>query len=151
MKAQNQKTSKSDSEKRSRALQNEINRIVAAITATGHSDALVAALKSSEAELRKLSADATGNSKQLTPGQISSFVRESLRDVPKLLSMAPELAKTKLAQHIDKIRMLPQPDGSYVAEGEWDLLGGGGGKVLVGAWGPVMVAGAGFEPATFGL
>jgi hypothetical protein len=55
-----------------------------------------------------------------------------------------------LAKHIDKIRMLPQPDGSYVAEGKWDLLAGDSGKVL-GAWGPVMVAGAGFEPATFGL
>lgn len=118
---------------------------------TGDSDALLAALKSSEAELRKLSATATVTSRQLTPGQISSSVRESLSDIPKLLSMAPELAKTKSAQHVEKIRMLPQPDGSYVAEGEWDLLGGDSGKALGAVWGPVMVAGAGFEPATFGL
>ncbi len=149
MRAQHKKTSKSDHEKRIQELKNGIARIVAAIAATGHSDALLATLKSNEVELRKLAA-ATENSKQLTPGQISSSVRDSLREIPKLLSMAPELAKTKLAQHIDKIRMLPQPDGSYVAEGKWDLLAGDGSQAL-GAWGPVMVAGAGFEPATFGL
>jgi hypothetical protein len=64
--------------------------------------------------------------------------------VHKLASLpaSPELPKTKLAQHVDSIRLLPQPDGTYLAEGEWDLLRNRG---------PVMVAGAGFEPATFGL
>ena len=66
----------------------------------------------------------------------------AVADIPTLLAKSPQIAKAKLAQHVDAVRMLPQADGSYVAEGEWDLLGDRG---------PVLVAGAGFEPATFGL
>jgi hypothetical protein len=79
---------------------------------------------------------------QLTHTQILASVKESFRSLPALLKEAPECAKMKLAGLVDKIRMVPQSDGTYVAEGKWDLLA---------AWGPVMVAGAGFEPATFGL
>jgi hypothetical protein len=39
--------------------------------------------------------------------------------------------------------MHPQPYCIYLIEGGWDLLGA--------AFAPQMVAGAGFEPATFGL
>jgi hypothetical protein len=63
-------------------------------------------------------------------------------DIPALFAKAPQFAKKKLAQHVDSIRLSRQPDGTYLAEGEWDLLGNRG---------PEMVAGAGFEPATFGL
>ena len=81
-------------------------------------------------------------SHELTGDEIRDRIYSSVRNIPALLAKAPELAKTKLAQHVDAIRLQPQPDGTYVAEGEWDLLGNRG---------PVMVAGAGFEPATFGL
>ena len=79
---------------------------------------------------------------ELSAEEIRTLVSGALTDIPTLLAKSPQLAKAKLSQHLDKVRMLPQPDGAYVAEGEWDLLGNRG---------PVMVAGAGFEPATFGL
>jgi hypothetical protein len=129
MKAQ-KKPSKSDHEKRVQGLKNEIANIVVAITKIGYSEALLSALQANEDELRRLSV-VTENSQQ-----------ESILNIPELLGMAPEVVKAKLAQRVDKIRMLPQPDGSYVAEGVYNWSG---------AWGPVMVAGAGFEPATFGL
>jgi hypothetical protein len=65
-----------------------------------------------------------------------------VEDIPKLMAKSPQIAKAELARHVDAVRMLPQADGNYMAEGKWDLWGDQG---------PVMVAGAGFEPATFGL
>ncbi len=141
LKAQQRKKVATEQDKRIRELRAEIDRIVGAIAVVGHSDALVANLKGREAELRELSA-AKQTSRELTADEISNFVSNAIQDIPKLLAKSPQTAKTKLAQHIDQVRMLPQPDGSYLAEGTWDLLGGKG---------PVMVAGVGFEPTTFGL
>ena len=70
---------------------------------------------------------------ELSTEEIRTLVSGALTDIPTLLAKSPQLAKAKLSQHLDKVRMLPQPDGAYVAEGEWDLLGNRG---------PVMVAGA---------
>jgi hypothetical protein len=47
----------------------------------------------------------------------------------------------KLSQH-NEIKMLPKADDFCVVEGECDPIG---------EKGLVLVAGAGFEPATFGL
>jgi site-specific DNA recombinase len=141
MKEQKRKASKSDHEKKIQQLKNEQANLVAAIAKIGHSDSLISALHGNEAELRKLSVVAS-DSHQLTHAQILASVKENFRSLPTLLKEAPECAKTKLVGYIDKIKMIPQTDGTYVAEGKWDILGG---------WGPVMVAGAGFEPATFGL
>ena len=105
------------------------------------SDALFTALRQREAELRSLKAIPVSTPK-LSEQKIRNHVRKALSDIPSLLKKAPAQAKAKLAKHISPIRLLPQPDGSFIAEGEWDLLGNKG---------PVMVAGAGFEPATFGL
>jgi len=101
----------------------------------------VEALRAREAELRELTV-LSETTTELTPEEIRELVTGAVRDLPALLAKGPQLAKAKLAEHVDSIRLLPQPDGTYVAEGEWDLLGNRG---------PVMVAGAGFEPATFGL
>ena len=89
-------------------------------------------LKAREAELRELSA-AKQTSRDLTATEISDIVSNAVHDIPKLLAKSPQMAKTKLSQHVDQVRMLPQADGSYLAEGTWDLLGNPG---------PVMVAGA---------
>jgi hypothetical protein len=122
-------------------LRAEIDRVISAITAVGHSDALIATLREKEGELRDLSA-AKDVRRALDPDEIRQFVETSVQDVPKLLKKSPQLAKAKLHQHVDSIRLQPQPDGTYVAQGVWDLLGNRG---------PVMVAGEGFEPSTFGL
>ncbi len=141
LKAQQKKGLATEHAKRIRYLKSEIDPIVAAIAAVGHSDALVSNLKARESELRELSA-AKQTQHTLTAEEIEAFVSTKLADIPELLAKSPQRAKAKLAQHVDKVRMLPQADGTYVAEGKWDLLG---------ERGSVMVAGAGFEPATFGL
>ena len=67
-------------------------------------------------------------------------------------------AKAELQKHVTEIRMTPsQSDGErfYLAEGKWDIAGlnESGPRLRHGKEGQrlQMVAGAGFEPATFGL
>jgi DNA invertase Pin-like site-specific DNA recombinase len=124
-----------------REISNKIDRIMAAIEAAGHSDELIKRLTALESERRQISSNKQER-RELSEEQIRTHVRNALQDISALLLKSPQLAKSKLAEHVDTIKLLPQPDGTYVAEGEWDLLGNRG---------PVMVAGAGFEPATFGL
>ena len=63
-------------------------------------------------------------------------------------------ARSELLNHVSEIKMIPQSgDGKphYVAEGSWHLLGIESDS-SEGAFTQIrMVAGAGFEPATFGL
>lgn len=91
--------------------------------------------------MRELTA-ANQPKKKLDADGIKAFVQNAVQDIPTLLKKSPQMAKAKLAEHVNAIRLQPQSNGDYVIEGEWDLLG---------IRGPVMVAGAGFEPATFGL
>ena len=141
LRAQQQERSSNQTELRMRQLRTEVDRTVAAITAMGHSEALIASLRGKEAELRELSA-AKQTGQVLSAEELRSFISNSVQAIPKLLAKSPKLAKAKLAEHIQAVRLHPEPEGRFLAEGEWDLLGNRG---------PVMVAGAGFEPATFGL
>ena len=70
----------------------------------------------------------------------------------------PAPARKELLKHVSEIRMMPQQAGDgkghYVAKGEWRLLGNQQDalKALEPAYREIrVVAGAGFEPATFGL
>jgi len=141
LKAQQQERASNQTELRVRQLRAEVDRTVAAITAMGHSDALITSLRSKETELRELSAAEQAGPVQSTE-ELRAFISNAIQDIPKLLAKSPKLAKAKLAEHIQTVRLHPEPEGRFLAEGEWDLLGNRG---------PVMVAGAGFEPATFGL
>ena len=141
LKAQNQERASNQTEMRVRQLHAEVDRTVAAITAMGHSDALIASLRNKETELRELSAAKQTGPVQSTE-ELRAFISNAIQDIPKLLAKSPKLAKAKLAEHIQTVRLHPESEGRFLAEGEWDLLGNRG---------PVMVAGAGFEPATFGL
>jgi hypothetical protein len=61
--------------------------------------------------------------------RIRQFVTGQLCDIRKLLHTDVLKAKLELEKHVKEIRMVPQPDekkGYYVAEGEWNLLGGYG-------------------------
>jgi hypothetical protein len=54
---------------------------------------------------------------ELTAEEIRARITSAFTDIPALLRKAPELAKAKLAQHVDQIRMLPQSDRSYEVKG----------------------------------
>ena len=131
-KAQNERKSQSEDKAELADVETKIDKIIAAIEAAGHSDALLRSLKLLEDRKRELSVK-DGNGHQLSDSQIRQHIAGALQDVSVLLVKSPQLAKAKLSEHVDSIRLIPQPDGTYIAEGEWDLLGNRG---------PVMVAGA---------
>ncbi len=87
-------------------LKAETDKIVAAIVAMGHSEALATGLKEREAEQRELSA-IQETSHELSAEEIRNHINSSVQDIPVLLAKAPELAKTRLAQHVDSIRLQP--------------------------------------------
>jgi hypothetical protein len=124
-----------------RELEGEFAGLTLAIAKMPDSDALFTALRQREAELRALKTT-PATTPRLSELEIRSQVQKALSDLPSLLTKAPAQAKAKLAEHISPVRLHPQPDGTFIAEGEWDLLGNRG---------PIMVAGGGFEPPTFGL
>ena len=76
-------------------------------------------------------------------------------DLRRLLYSDVPLARTELMRHVSTIILEPKEESGkrfYVAAGDWNLLGNELGPPDEAA--PVsfrMVAGAGFEPATFGL
>ena len=54
--------------------------------------------------------------------EIRRFVEADLCDLRKFLNREPRLARAVFAKHIQKIVLTPQ-GGSYVAAGNWNLLG----------------------------
>ena len=130
-------------------IEQELARLAAAIAHTGHSRFLVDAIQERERELdhvaHRLQA-ATRVAVEQHPGNIREFVTTRLADLFALLQLDTARARAELAKHTTEIRMSPEAgsDGilHYVAEGEWNFLGGAD---------FVMVAGVGFEPTTFGL
>ena len=88
-------------------------------------------------------------------GRIRQFVTGQLLGIRQLLVVDVQRAKVELGKHVTGIRMVPQVEGKkghYVAEGEWNLLGGYGDGAGNSATKRIrMVAGEGFEPSTFGL
>ncbi|MFP5228084.1 MAG: recombinase family protein [Acidobacteriota bacterium] len=139
--AAQKREAKNQRETKIRELEAEVKKLVAAIAKVEDPDEMIAALNERKAEIRSLKAAKIVGA-DLSEHDIRTTVREALSDIPKHLRKAPEQAKAKLSQHLSEIKMIPQSDGSYLACGEWDLLG---------VRGPVMVAGGGFEPPTFGL
>lgn len=123
-KAQNQQRARLENENELREIGSKLDRIVAAIEAAGHSEAILKDLKLLEDRKREISAK-TADGRQLTEQQIREHVAGALGNVTALLAKSPPLAKAKLSEHVDSIRLIPQPDGAYIAEGKWDLLGTG--------------------------
>jgi site-specific DNA recombinase len=139
-------------------LESELHRLTVAVAEAGHSKFLLEAIDEREKQLvdvtTRLQAGNIG-SVQTELCEIRRFVTANLADVPSLLNKDVTLARAELARHVNEIRMEPNfTERHYTARGEWDLLGGNPetdrARHLPGVRAR-MVAGAGFEPATFGL
>ncbi len=146
--------------KRKEELEEKIRRIARKITEGHDSPPMMAELTGLENELAgitdRLLSEGPG-SVEAHLAEIRQFVAERLQNLPELLAGDVPQARAELAKHVDQIRMVPRQVGGacyYRAVGQWDLLGGYGGRDRNREFPEVrvrMVAGAGFEPATFGL
>jgi site-specific DNA recombinase len=140
---------------RSEQIQEELRNLVSIVASCGPTSALVEAINSREQELKEITRQLLGTGLDSVSAHVSEarqFVTERLGNIRQLLTADVQRAKAELAKHVSGIRMMPQQagrKGHYVADGEWNLLGGYGQQDA-----PEyvrMVAGDGFEPPTFGL
>ena len=139
-------------------LEAELQRLTDAIAEQGHSAFLLKAISDRESELQEITerllSEKQGSIEQ-DIGEVRRFVSERLSNLRNLLFKDVALARAELSKHVTEIRMEPNlTERHYTAMGEWDLLGRypktGRARHLPGVRAR-MVAGAGFEPATFGL
>ena len=136
----------------------ELRRLAETAAATGPSAFLVAAIHEREQQLRDITDQLLAggdNSVDAHLLDIRNFVTRRLGDLRTLLSGDPVAARKELLKHVSEIRMVPQAgDGKphYVAEGNWNLLGHEKEEFAGDTTSRQIrvVAGAGFESATFG-
>lgn len=136
----------------------ELGNLIGLAAKCGHSPSLIEGINRLEQERKEITGQLLNtepNSISAEIGRIRQFVAGQMGNVRQLLKADVQKAKILLKSHVSGIRMVPQPNGKkghYVAEGEWNLLGGYGEKSgNPGAEHIRMVAGEGFEPSTFGL
>ena len=143
-------------------IEREMKNLTDAICKSGGSEFLVKTIQTKEAQLKSVVEDLHRHvqvrAASFDPEELRSTVLKELSDLTALLNADPVRAKAELLRHISEIRMIPtEANGErfYVAEGEWDMLPGmkTGSQLFDSEENPYfrMVAGAGFEPATFGL
>ena len=143
---------------RAEAIKEELENLVANLAVCRHAPALVEAINARQQELDEITRQiltTEPDSISAEIGRIRKFVTGQLGDIRQLLNVDVQKAKAELEKHVKEIRMVPQVEGKkgfYVAEGEWNLLGGYGEEAATPTTKRIrMVAGGGFEPPTFGL
>ncbi|HXS93823.1 MAG TPA: recombinase family protein [Candidatus Limnocylindrales bacterium] len=143
---------------RAEELKHEIASAVRNLIACNNNPTLVQAINTRQQELDEITRQLLStepDSVSAEIGRIRQFATGRLGDIRQILKVDVQKAKAELQKHISEIRMVPQVEGSkghYVAEGEWNLLGGYGEDAGNPATKRIrMVAGEGFEPSTFGL
>ncbi|MDE3195304.1 MAG: recombinase zinc beta ribbon domain-containing protein, partial [Acidobacteriota bacterium] len=144
---------------RAEQLQREMGNLASTAAVCGPTPTLVKEISTRQRELDDITRQiltAEPDSVSAEIGRIRQFVTRQLGDVRQLLGADVQRAKAELRKHVTTIRMVPQPAGKkshYLAEGEWNLLGGYGEGIggNPNTESIRMVAGEGFEPSTFGL
>jgi site-specific DNA recombinase len=149
---------------RKEKLEREIRNFTDAIAEGGYSKSMVDAIAVREREIGAITDRLLSSSAESIDGRIAEircFVEREIRNLSDLLNTNSPLVKQELHKHLSSITMHPVGDAGewrYEAEGSWNLLGedksapreeqaaqnSDEGRYR-------MVAGAGFEPATFGL
>jgi hypothetical protein len=143
-------------------IEREMKNLTDAICKSGGSEFLLKTIQAKEAQLKSvvenLHRHAQDSTASFDPEELWTTVLKELSDLAGLLNADPVRAKAELLRHVSEIRMVPtEADGNrfYVAEGEWNMLPEmkTGSQLFDSEENPYfrMVAGAGFEPATFGL
>ena len=150
---------------RKEKLEKEIRNFTDAIAEGGYSKSMVEAIAVREREIGAITDRLLSSSSESIEGRISeirSFVGREIRNLSDLLNTNSPLVKPELHKHLSSVTMQPVKDSSrgwyYEAQGSWNLLGtdGNAPREEPAAQNSNeghfrMVAGAGFEPATFGL
>jgi hypothetical protein len=130
--------------RRKQLREGEIQRFTAALLAAGGAptpQAIIAAINEREAELKQISSrllEISPDSFQAKLRDVREFVTSQLGDLRKLLLSDVGIAKAELLKHVQRIDLRPVEAGGerfYLAEGEWDLLGGFASRKTVGAAG----------------
>jgi len=129
-------------------LEREIGNLVDAVAAAGWSGAIRNRLQGAEEERTRLQASVVA--RKPAKGQITGVVgryKALLINLQTTLAGEPERARAALQDLLGDIRLVPEGDKLYaeVETHHQRLLMAAGGVILDG------VAGAGFEPTTFGL
>ena len=135
---------------RIRALNDEIARLVDAIAAIGISDALKTRLQSAENEKKLIEAQISASNEPSAiagGGEMKARIKRILVDLQNTLGSDTHRARKIIGDLFGDIKILKESDGIYA---EYDNATE---KLLIAAGGVSMnvVAGAGFEPTTFGL
>lgn len=155
--------------KRAQKLARELENFTKAIAEGVPAKALRQSISERERELsqikEKLAHDSLGKVSQDVT-DLRNFAVQKIFNVVDLLRVDPARTKYELDKHIEELRMLPgtnqHGEHCLVGEASWSLIGQAPRQVRNAAenqttWsrtpdsGVRMVAGAGFEPATFGL
>lgn len=130
--------------RRKRVLEGEIQQFTSALLAaagTRTPEAIAAAINDRETELKQISGrllESRSDSFQAKLRDNREFVTSRLGDLRRLLSCDVPTARAELLKHVQRTDLKPVAAGGerfYLAEGEWDLLGGSGGRKSVGAAG----------------
>ena len=134
---------------RIRELSEEISRLVDAIANIGMSDALRTRLLEAEAEQKRIQAqlDQVAETQSVSAKEIKSRIKSILLDLQSTLDQDTQRARKIIADLFGDIRISKEENGIYA---EYDKATD---KLLLAAGGlsTNLVAGAGFEPTTFGL
>ena len=123
-------------------IEREIARLVDAVAASGWSSAIAERLKKAEAERKQLQAG-TVEPVVMPPTMIPRLIeryRAKVSELPSLIENNPDQAREALAELLGEIELTRGEDGSV-----WAHVANFGDVFLD------LVAGAGFEPTTFGL